>query len=248
MDDIFLRNRMLLGDASVEALLGKSVAVFGLGGVGGYAAEAVARAGVGNITLVDFDTVGFTNINRQIAALHSTLGVPKAEVMKSRLLDINPEARVAAIVKRYEAQDREAFFGRSYDYIIDAIDIVSSKLDLIETASLRSIPIISALGTGNKLDPSRLKVTDISKTTGCPLARVVRKELRKRGIYRLEVVFSDEEPVTPLPLEDPPPGRRSVPSSSPWVPPCAGLLMAGHVVMRLIAELYTKRSENGQDC
>ena len=236
MEDIFLRNRMLLGDAAVDCLREKRVAVFGVGGVGSYAAEAVVRAGVGNITLVDSDCVSPTNINRQLIALHSTAGMPKAEAMKSRALDINPSASVNALVGRYTGADRDAFFAERYDYIIDAIDTVSSKLDLIETSVSLGIPIISALGTGNKLDPSRLRISDISKTSGCPLARVVRKELRRRGIFTLEVIFSNEEAVVPLPLEAPPPGRRSVPASVPWVPSCAGLMMAGRVVTRLISE------------
>ncbi|HPE16715.1 MAG TPA: tRNA threonylcarbamoyladenosine dehydratase [Oscillospiraceae bacterium] len=236
MGNPFLRTEMMLGEAAMARLSASHVAVFGLGGVGGYAVEALARAGVGALTLVDHDTVGETNLNRQIGALHSTLGQPKAEVMASRVRDINPDCRVTAIVGRYEASDRERFFTGRYDYIIDAIDLVSCKLDLIETALARGIPILSALGTGNKLEAALFRITDISLTEGDPLARVVRKELRRRGIFHHRVLFSPEEPARTEQCETPPPGRRSVPASLPWVPACAGLMLAGDVVLSLAGE------------
>lgn len=236
MNDIFLRTRMLLGDDAMDRLASSHVAVFGLGGVGSYAVEALARSGVGELTLVDRDTLSPSNINRQLYALHSTVGQPKAEVAARRCLDINPALRVHTLCKTYDADHREAFFTAKYDFIIDAIDLVSCKLDLISQALARGIPIISALGTGNKLDPSLLCVSDISKTSGCPLARVMRRELKDRGIRHLPVVFSPEQPAEARQLDTPDPGRRSVPASVSWVPSCAGLMLGGYVVRQLCAE------------
>ena len=222
---------MLLGADAMARLRRCHVIVFGLGGVGSYAAECLARSGVGELTLVDQDTISVTNINRQLYALRSTVGQPKAEVAARRCADIDPELRVHPICATYDAAHRDHFFSTHYDYIVAAIDLVSCKLDLIEQARLRRIPILTALGTGNKLDPPRLQVTDISKTSGCPLARVMRRELRARDIRRLKVVYSPEEPAETQQLEAPPPGRRSVPASVAWVPATAGLLM-GSVVIR----------------
>lgn len=236
MNDPFIRERMALGDTALERLRTAHVAVFGIGGVGSYTAEALARAGVGSLTLVDNDTVGLSNINRQLCALHSTLGQYKAEAMASRIRDINPECRVRAITALYTEADKAKFLDVPYDYIADCIDLVSCKLSLIENAHRMQIPIISALGTGNKLDPSQFQVTDISKTSGCPLARVVRKELRARSILHHKVLFSPEEPLTPIELEVPPPGRRSIPASVSWVPSVAGLMIAGSIVTDLISE------------
>lgn len=230
----FIREEMLLGKQAMERLAQAHVAVFGIGGVGSYAAEALARAGVGRLTFIDNDTVGESNINRQLIALTSTLGRPKAEVVAERARDINPNARVRAIVGLYSAETREEFFTERYDYIIDAIDLVSCKLDLIQTAMERGVPIISSLGTGNKLDPTKFEITDISKTKNCPLARVMRKELRSRGIEHHKVLYSPEEPLKPAELETPPPGRRSIPGSVSWVPSCAGLMLAGEAVKDLI--------------
>ena len=236
MNDIFLRTRMLLGDDAMDRLASSHVAVFGLGGVGSYAVEALARSGVGELTLVDRDTLSPSNINRQLYALHSTVGQPKAEVAARRCLDINPALRVHTLCETYDADHREAFFTAKYDFIIDAIDLVSCKLDLISQALARGIPIISALGTGNKLDPSLLCVSDISKTSGCPLARVMRRELKDRGIRHLPVVFSPEQPAETRQPDTPDPGRRSVPASVSWVPSCAGLMLGGYVVRQLCAE------------
>ena len=211
--------------------------VFGIGGVGSYTAEALGRAGVGHITLVDNDTVGVTNLNRQLCALHSTLGQYKSDVMAARLRDINPEAEICSLPRLYDEAQKEDFFSLHPDYIVDAIDLVSCKLSLIETAKARNIPIISAMGTGNKQDPSRFQITDISKTTGCHLARIMRRELRNRGITHHTVLFSDEVPISPLPLEAPPPGRRSIPASLSWVPSCAGLMLGGYVVRDLLGVL-----------
>ncbi len=230
----FLRTEMLLGEAAMDRLASSHVAVFGLGGVGSWCAEALARAGVGALTLVDNDQVGLTNINRQIQALHSTVGWDKTEALAQRVRDINPDCSLRLISEKYEADSRGRFFDVRYDYIVDAIDLVSCKLDLIETALGRGIPIISSMGTGNKLDPSQFRVADLSKTEGCALARILRKELKKRGIVHHKVVFSPELPVKPAQMEEPPPGRRTVPASAPWVPPVAGFLLAGAVIQDLI--------------
>ena len=230
-NEAFLRTEMILGPAALDKLRRSHVAVFGLGGVGSYAAECLARSGVGALTLVDQDTVSVTNINRQLCALHSTVGQYKAQVVAARCRDIDPDMQVYPLCATYDAAHREDFFLHDYDYIVDCIDLVSCKLDLIQQAHLRRIPILTALGTGNKLDPTLLQVTDISKTSGCPLARVMRRELRARDIRRLKVVYSPEEPAETQQLETPPPGRRSVPASVAWVPATAGLLM-GSVVIR----------------
>lgn len=232
--DAFIREKMILGAAAMDKLRASHVAVFGIGGVGSFAAEALARSGIGKLTLVDNDLVSESNINRQIIALHSTVGRPKAEVMAERAKDISPKAELRPIVALYNAETREQFFEEKYDYIIDAIDLVSCKLDLICSAMERDIPIISALGTGNKTDPFRFEITDISQTRECPLARVVRKELRARGITSHRVLYSPEKPLKPSESEAPPPGRRSVPGSVAWVPSCAGLMLAGDVVLSLI--------------
>jgi len=236
MQEQFLRTQMLLGEASMNALQHSHVAVFGLGGVGSYAVEALVRSGVGELTLIDDDTVSMTNLNRQLGALHSTIGQTKTDALAARCRDINPDVSLHLICARYEAEHREEFFPAQYDYIIDAIDTVSSKLDLIETALSRNIPILSALGTGNKLDASQLQITDIAKTYNCSLARVMRKELKARGILHTRVLFSPELPIKPEELEAPPPGRRSVPASIAWVPGCGGLMMAGDVITQLIKQ------------
>ena len=248
MDNRFLRAEAILGPTSMEKLRRSHVAVLGLGGVGSWCAEALARAGVGAITVMDMDTVSETNVNRQSIALSSTLGQPKAEVMARRIRDIAPECAVTPVVGRYEAGTREEFFAGNYDFIADAIDLVACKLDLICEALQRGVPIISALGTGNKLDPAKLELADIYDTAVCPLARVMRKELRRRGVEKLQVVYSREEPITPLfqpeseqdaSLSPDDPAfygnkRRSVPGSSPFVPPAAGLLIASAVVRDIL--------------
>lgn len=223
---------MLLGGQAMEKLKSSHVAVFGLGGVGSWCAEALVRSGIGKITVIDRDTVGRSNINRQIIATESTVGLPKAQVIKARLLEINPDVEVTAICGHYDAEHREDFFG-DYDFIVDAIDLVSCKIDLIMTALDRGIPIVSSLGTGNKKDAARLMLCDIKKTSGCPLARVMRKELRARGIEHLDVVFSPEEAMECEQAEAPPPGRRSVPGSLVWVTATAGMLLCQHVVLKL---------------
>lgn len=235
MDDRFIREEILLGTDAMAKLQGAHVAVFGLGGVGSYVVEALARGGVGELTLVDQDIYGLSNINRQLGALTTTLGRSKAGVMAERALDINPGIKVHPMEARYEADNRDLFFEVKYDYIIDAIDLVSCKLDLIMSAMALDIPIISALGTGNKLDPTKFQITDISKTSNCPLARVVRKELRKKGVLHHRVLYSSEDAIKPedSTTEEPPPGRRSIPGSVSWVPACAGLMLAGDVILSI---------------
>lgn len=236
MDKAFLREAMLLGPEALERLANCHVIVFGIGGVGSYCAEALVRAGIGNLTFVDNDTIGETNLNRQLIALRSTLGQNKSDVMARRALDINPDCRVVSIPELYNAETSGRFFDGQhyYNYVVDAIDLVSCKLHLIETARDRGIPIISAMGTGNKLDPTRFRITDIAETSGCPLARIMRKELRARGIEHHTVLFSEESAAKPLELETPPPGRRSIPASVSWVPSVAGLMIAGYVVRDLL--------------
>ena len=237
MDETLIRTQMLLGHSAMETLSRSHVAVLGLGGVGSWCAEALARAGVGSLTLVDCDEVSPSNLNRQLVATRKTIGCPKAEAMAERITEVAPSCKAYPLVYRYTPETRDTFFAQNFDFIADAIDTVSCKLDLIQTALSRHIPIISALGTGNKLDPTRFQITDISKTQGCPLARVIRKELRSRGILHHRVLWSDEEPLTPLDAgENPPPGRRSIPGSVSWVPSCAGLMLAGDIVLTLTAK------------
>ena len=230
----FIRLEMMIGTEKLDILSKAHIAVVGIGGVGSYAVEALARSGVGEITILDHDRVGESNLNRQLCALHSTQGEWKAEVMAARAKDINPEIKVNVKNEYYSADTRDILFSASYDYIIDAIDLVSCKLDLIMSAKERELPIISALGTGNKLDATQLRVADISKTENCPLARVIRKELRYKGIKHHKVVYSPEYAAEPLPLETPPPGRRSIPASVAWVPGAAGLILAGEAVMDIL--------------
>lgn len=235
MQEAWIREEMMMGAEAVRRLQESHVIVFGIGGVGSYAAEALARAGIGAMTLVDSDAVSISNRNRQLIALTSTVGQMKSDVMAARIRDINPDCRVTSLPLLYSEQTKDTFFPPDcrYDYIVDAIDLVSAKLSLIETARELGIPMISCMGTGNKLHPELFQITDISKTSVCPLCRVMRKELRARGIDHHTVLFSTEEARTPLELEAPPPGRRSVPASVSWVPSTAGLMLAGHVVLQL---------------
>ena len=235
MEEQFLRTAMLLGDEALARLQKAHVAVFGLGGVGGYAVEALARAGVGQLTLVDNDTVSPSNLNRQLLALHSTVGLPKAEVAKRRVLDINPKARVEEKQVFFGPDTADQFDFRAFDYILDAIDTVSAKLLLVERARAAGTPIICCMGTGNKLDPSRFQVADLEKTSMCPLARVMRKELGKRGIRHLKVVYSQEEVIAPTGWEAEAAaiGKRQIPGSVSFVPGAAGLMLAGEVIKDL---------------
>ena len=244
MSDPLIRTRLLIGDAPLSRLSAARIAVFGVGGVGGFCVEALARAGVGTLHLYDDDTVSESNLNRQIVALHSTLGRPKAEVMADRVRDINPACQVEAIRMFYLPQNAEQVDLSQYDYVVDCIDTVAAKLELVSRCISLQVKIISAMGSGNKLDPTAFTVTDISKTQGCPLARVMRKELRKRGIQHLKVVYSTELPRSPLqPMEaelpagsDTRPGttaRRDTPGSISFVPAAAGLVVASAVLRDL---------------
>lgn len=224
---------MLLGDAAMEILLQSRVAVFGLGGVGGYVVEALARSGIGSLDLIDNDTVCLSNLNRQIIAAHSTVGLYKTEAAAKRIADIAPACTVRTNTCFYLPETADVFDFTLYDYIVDAIDTVSGKISLVLNAQNAGTPIISSLGTGNKLDPSRLKIGDLYETSVCPLARVMRRELRRRGVERLKVLWSDEEPLTPLPSEEPS-ERRATPGSTAFVPPAGGLLIAAEVVKDLI--------------
>lgn len=235
MNKEFERQELLLGEAAMKKLKNARVALFGVGGVGSYAAEALARSGIGHIMLVDDDTVSMSNINRQLCALHSTVGRPKVDVVAERLLDINP---ALVIDKRREfvlPDNIEGFELSGFDYVIDAIDTVSAKLAIAEVCTANAVPLISSMGTGNKQDPTALKVTDISKTNTCPLARVMRRELKKRGISHLRVVYSEEEAMTPLERITSESGK-SVPGSLAFVPSVAGLIAAGEAVKHLISK------------
>ena len=244
MSDQFIRTRLLIGDEPLDRLAAAKVAVFGVGGVGGFCVEALARAGVGTLHLYDDDTVSESNLNRQIAALHSTIGQPKAEVVAARVRDITPACDVRAIRMFYLPQNADQVDLSQYDYVVDCIDTVAAKLELVSRCNALQVNLVSAMGSGNKLDPTAFVVTDISKTQGCPLARVMRKELRKRGIHHLKVAYSKEEPRSPArPMEaevpagsDTRPGstaRRDTPGSISFVPAAAGLVLASAVIRDL---------------
>jgi tRNA A37 threonylcarbamoyladenosine dehydratase len=219
------RTQQLIGKDALDKLKNSRVAVFGIGGVGSYVVEALARSGVGNLDLIDNDTVAESNLNRQLVALHSTLGKPKVEVAKERVNDINPDIKVNAHQCFYLPEEADKFPFEEYDYIVDAIDTVKAKISLVEEANKVGTPIICSMGTGNKLDPTRFEISDISKTSVCPLAKVIRVELRKRGINHLKVLYSKEEPVNV--------GSRT-PASIAFVPSVAGLIIAGEVIKDLI--------------
>ena len=229
----FTRTERLLGADAMERLAASRVAVFGVGGVGGYAVEALARSGVGTLDLIDNDKVCESNLNRQIIALHSTLGQYKVDAAAQRARDINPDITVNAHKLFYTPETAGELDFRSYDYMIDAIDTVTGKLDLAVKAQEYQIPVISSMGAGNKLDPGRFVVTDLAKTTMDPLARIMRKELKKRGIRHLKVVYSTEKPMPVEPVETEASLRRTTPGSTAWVPAAAGLMLAGEVIRDL---------------
>ena len=248
MQHEFSRTELLIGSSGLEMLRNSTVMIFGVGGVGSYTVEALARAAVGHLILVDYDDISLTNINRQIHALHSTVGEAKVEVMKRRILEINPEAKVEAIKEFYSEADAGRIFGRKLDYVIDAIDTVSSKVSLAKECLFRKIPLISSMGAGNRLTAENYRVTDISKTSGDPLAKAVRKLLRKEGITKgLKVVSTPDLPLTPFSSEGDDENNSSsssgdmaylekhpVPGSISFVPPVVGLLIAGEVVRDLL--------------
>lgn len=229
----FERSEMLLGNGSIQKLNNSTVAVFGIGGVGSYTVEALARSGIGRLVLVDFDRVSKTNINRQLIALNSTVGRSKVDVARDRILDINSDAKVVTVNCRFDADNIDKIDFSEIDYIVDAIDSVSSKLLLCEIANSNNIPIISAMGAGNKLDPTMFEVDDISRTSVCPLARIMRKELKKRGIEHLKVVYSKEKAVDVEKITEDPTGRKMIPGSVSFVPSVMGLIIAGEVIKDL---------------
>ena len=231
----FARTEMLLGEDGLARLSGSSVAVFGIGGVGSYAAEALARAGVGRLTLIDPDMIDETNINRQLHALTETVGAPKTAVMAARIRAINPACEVRELRTFYLPEAAEGFFAERYDYIVDAVDTVAAKIDLAVQCHRRGIPLIASMGAANKIDPTLFEVTDIYRTRVDPLARILRKKLKEHGIPCLQVVCSRERPRVPQEgLCAPPPGRRSAPGSVSFVPSVVGLIMAGVVVRALV--------------
>lgn len=231
MPNQFTRTEMLLGSEAVHKLKQCRIAVFGIGGVGGYTVEALARSGVSTLDLIDNDTVSITNINRQIIALHSTVGMNKTEAAKKRLLDINPNIKINTYNTFFTPENSGEFNFSQYDYIVDAIDTVSGKIELAVQADKANVPIISSMGAGNKLDPTRFEVSDIYKTSVCPLARVMRRELKKRNIGKLKVVYSKEEALSPKCESDEDSGmKRQTPASIAYVPSVVGLIIAGEVI------------------
>ena len=232
----FTRTALLLGEDAMRKLNRSRVAVFGIGGVGGYAVEALARSGVGAFELIDRDVVSESNLNRQIIATHKTIGRGKTEVMAERIHDINPDAQVTQHKCFYLPETADQFDFTQYDYIIDAVDTITAKIEIILRAQKAGVPVISSMGAGNKLDPSKYEAADIYKTSVDPLARVMRRELKKRGVRKLKVVYSKEEPIKPLGRieADPEAGRKDVPGSAAFTPAAAGLLIASEVVKDLI--------------
>ena len=233
MEDMFSRTRMLLGDEAMARLKSARVAVFGVGGVGGHAVEALVRSGVGALDLIDSDRVVFSNLNRQIIATRDTLGMLKVDAAKGRILSINPDCVVRTYPIFFLPETADRFDFSQYDYVVDAIDTVAGKLRLIEAAKAAGVPVISCMGAGNKLDPTSFRVADISKTSVCPLARVMRRELHKRGIDRVKVVYSTEPALSPAPTDEKT-GRRATPGSTAFVPAVAGMILAGEVIRDLI--------------
>lgn len=233
MENIFIRTEMVLGNEAMEKLKGSKVAVFGIGGVGSFAAEGLARCGVYELVLVDFDDIVPSNINRQIHATFETIGKLKVDEMKKRLITINPNMKVTAIPRIYNAESSDEILTDDLDYVVDAIDMVSSKLLLIEECKKRNIPIICSMGTGNKMDPTMFEIADISKTSVCPLAKVMRTELKKRRVKNVKVVYSKEQPVKPVQLEASA-SRRQTPGSVSFVPSVAGLILTSEVIKDLI--------------
>ncbi|MDK2562805.1 tRNA threonylcarbamoyladenosine dehydratase [Romboutsia sedimentorum] len=226
------RTSLIVGDDGIEKLKDSNVIIFGVGGVGSFAAEAIARAGVGNLTIVDFDDIDITNINRQLPALHSTVGKYKVEVMKERILDINPNINIKAVRDVYNKDTSEQILCEDYDYVVDAIDMVTSKIHLIETCKVKGLEIISSMGMGNKLDPTKIVVTDIHKTSMCPLAKVMRKELKNRRIKKLKVVYSTEQPIElKKKILN---GKKITPGSTSFVPSVGGLTIASIVINDLL--------------
>ena len=242
MGNKFDRTKRLLGADAMNKLKNSHVAVFGIGGVGGHAADALIRSGIGEITIVDSDEVAESNINRQLIATTKTVGRKKVEVMREHLLEINPEVIVHVYDCFFLPETKDQFDFSAYDYVIDAVDTVTAKLALVEACKEAGVPIVSSMGAGNKLDPTAFEVTDIYKTSVCPLARVMRTELKKRGIKKLKVVYSKEKPIKPIFSGDEPlsPGKRQIPGSIAFVPSVAGLIIAGEVIKDLVSDCQIK--------
>ncbi len=234
MREEFSRTGLLFGEEAMDNLANKRVAVFGIGGVGGYTVEALVRSGVGAIDIIDNDIVSITNINRQIIATRSTVGKSKVQVMKDRILDINPKCRVSAYDCFYLPETKDDFDFTKYDYVVDAVDTVTAKLTIVEEAVKYNVPVISSMGAGNKLDPTAFKVSDIYKTSVCPLAKVMRRELKKRGIKKLKVVYSEEEAIAPKGSLHEETTKRQTPGSNAFVPSVVGLIIASEVIKDLI--------------
>ncbi len=239
MEDMFSRTRMLLGDEALDQLGRARVAVFGIGGVGGHVVEALARSGVGALDLIDSDRVVLSNLNRQIVATRDTLGMLKVEAAKARVLSINPDCEVRTWPIFYLPETADRFDFCQYDYVVDAIDTVAGKLQLIEAARAAGTPIISCMGAGNKLDPTAFRVADIAETSVCPLARVMRRELKKRGIDHVKVIYSTEPALSPAPADEET-HRRATPGSVAFVPAVAGLILAGEVIKDIMMNCQTK--------
>lgn len=232
----YIRTELIIGKDALEKMARSRVAVFGIGGVGGYAVEGLARTGIGTLDLIDSDDVAVSNINRQIIATQDTIGLKKVDVARNRVLSINPDIKVNAYDCFYLPDKKDLFDFRNYDYIVDAIDTVTAKLDIIETAKSLNIPIISAMGCGNRIDPTKIVITDIYKTSGDPLAKIMRKQLKEKGIKKLDVVYSTEKPLKPLfdiKEEENDSNRRSIPGSSAFVPSAAGLAIASYVTRKI---------------
>lgn len=234
MDERFSRAARIFGADGMERLHMAHVAVFGVGGVGSYIAEGLARSGVGHISLIDSDVVDITNLNRQLEALSDTVGKSKAQAMRERILQINPECEVIVHDCFFLPENSDSFDFSQYDYVADAVDTVTAKIELVLKAQREGVPIISSMGTGNKLCPAMLEVSDIYKTSVCPLARVMRQELKKRGVKKLKVVYSKEEPIQPLQSDEENPHRRSIPASAVFVPGAAGLIIASEIVKDIV--------------
>lgn len=253
MENQFLRTELLIGKRAMKKLSECRAAVFGIGGVGGYVCEALVRSGIGAFDLIDHDTVDITNLNRQIIATHESIGKYKVEVMKERMLSINPEVKVRTYADFFLPENAEQFPFSEYDYVIDAIDTITAKIEIILRAQSMGIPVISAMGTGNKMDPTRFRIADIYETRVCPLAKVMRKELKKRGVEKLKVLYSEEEPLRPL-AEIPKapavlsgntgeaPVKRLSPASNAFCPSAAGLIIASEVIRDLTSDCFRMES------
>jgi tRNA A37 threonylcarbamoyladenosine dehydratase len=236
MADQFSRTELLIGKEGVEKLSGSRVAVFGIGGVGGYVVEALVRSGLGSIDLIDNDKVSLTNINRQIIATHKTIGMYKVDAAEERIKEINPEVNIKKYNMFFMPETADKIDFSVYDYVVDAIDTVAGKLEIIERAKKAGVPVISSMGAGNKMHPEMFEVADISKTSVCPLAKVIRQELKKRGIKKVKAVYSKELPIKPAESDEKTEGKRQIPGSNAFVPSAAGLIIAGEVIRDLLVK------------